>query len=1127
MLAPYEIEFTKGNIYMAEYLLPKLSQNAAIVPTTSGQWESKSITADELNNLANGLEVAQGRNRPTSIDSIPDVWARPIFFKMALYASTGNHFDAELHRKIKGEWRAILAMLALKDARHLNITVDHVNLGDGGAIENTLLTLAPKDSATGNVNDWQNIYVISYNGKTLAITSPTTLISAAADYSTELAGQITAPWSRDGKYLADPVPNLTPVELSGLQQWLGNLLRGLHNYIPPDVQITNATCQKLFETLQDYLDDVNGRLRAHPVAAGIGVIPAGLGMPIGISQYLDYKVQVPPPNPANSTVLLQPSRSSTPLLILSPEMLDKISTHYGINKHSLFVLPGLTADNVNDDSLNGNRQMIGNVSIAPAQWRRPEEFFTDNLAVFRNPQVFKCVRQAHGSDNLSAQNLSVILPLKKEILEYLAPEEIIQRFHIERVGADFKVTFNFPLHGVDGRPMNYTAEKRYTAGKIFLIGTAIPVIEMWPNFKRENWNKYYLYYENVEAQNNVHSVGKDFFYVYPYAYGKNIAGQTPTQGLQNLYAARLFGFPEALICTLNWTNNGMEPAHYVDVGFLILEEPKTVPVNFGTNWNVGIDFGTSSTMLYKKVNDNRPSPLELQPNLFQVTNSGDLRNRTYRNFIPSSTEDQQAGSFLSIFQMLKPIVNGVPINPLQDGNIYWLLSADGPDAEDFRNNTGNITANLKWSSDTAGKMKVTAYIQQICLQILAEAAQNGVNELSWNFSYPTAFSATQQSDFINACQMAVDDALLDTGFLMNTPITDRTESEASAYYFSNVGGAKLAGGSICLDIGAGTTDLSVVSGAPAKIVYHTSLPFAGRHLFRSIYKNYSLFANTQMTFGAMNEEQKNSLIDADIRKKSNAYLRNLVHITGKQDVEKALQIAQFATAGIFYYLGGLIGLLHSVGIYQEDTIPKIYIGGNGARIFSWICGGNLQPRSINLNPRMSVLNTVFNASSGLNGIFSIFLSHTPKAEVAQGMVDPVAMDGGFVFFDKRAIANSIFGDQGADQLIADSVFAGETFFLKNDSNPHKKTEFISAYDIKNGVTINDVQELDNFVAKFNSDHNIWSPHNKVTINARQRNDVKISVLGAYNSQIGRAEDQIFVEPVFILELKKFVEMLCP
>ena len=36
--------------------------------------------------------------------------------------------------------------------------------------------------------------------------------------------------------------------------------------------------------------------------------------------------------------------------------------------------------------------------------------------------------------------------------------------------------------------------------------------------------------------------------------------------------------------------------------------------------------------------------------------------------------------------------------------------------------------------------------------------------------------------------------------------------------------------------------------------------------------------------------------------------------------------------------------------------------------------------------------------------FSIFLSRMPKAEVAHGMVDPVAMDGGFVFFDKNAVA---------------------------------------------------------------------------------------------------------------------------
>ena len=511
---------------------------------------------------------------------------------------------------------------------------------------------------------------------------------------------------------------------------------------------------------------------------------------------------------------------------------------------------------------------------------------------------------------------------------------------------------------------------------IYLVNNA-PVIEIWPNFKRPGWQRYYLYYENSEAQNKRQEVGRDFFYVYPWAYeNENIAGDTPERGLANLYTARLSGFPEALICTVNHTAPGGINAKPVDMGFILLDEPEFVSTAMGQSWKIGIDFGTSSTMLYYRNGNNDPQPLILQSNLFQVTDSGLMRNRTYQNFIPSSTSDQQTGSFLSIFQLLNGKLfqrSNTQIRPLQDGNVFWLLAvAEGDDY--FRENSDNIDTNLKWSNDMKGRLKVAAYVKQICLQCLAEAAKNGVGNISWNFSYPTAFSAHQAMTFKSTCQSAVQETMQDFGFMPNLQPEYWQESKAVAYYFNELSGDYLSSGAICLDIGAGTTDISVISGYPSRIVYHTSLQFAGRYLFQSIYEHYDIFSPS-LDLKNLGKEQRNALIDADMRKYGDTYLYNLINITGRPDVQKVLQSAQFAVAGIFYYLGDLIKFLHEKGIYESDGVPDVYIGGNGARIFPWICGGKFS----NDNPYITVFQDMITNQSGLESPFGfrLILSNTP------------------------------------------------------------------------------------------------------------------------------------------------------
>lgn len=1110
-------------------LLPKLSTDAAIAPTMTGQWEDKSGLEGNrfLKGLSDSLVVAKDSKDIDNIDSIPDIWARPILFRMALFSSRG--FDSGLCKKVLGEWRAILAMLALQDTRHLRLTVDAVHLNQSGQLGKIFSMLAPQDSASviGHAAKatWNDIYVISYNGVPLAVTSPATLVTAAADYSNTLAGQFTEPWSNDGRHLIDPVPHLMPNELGGLHLWLKNLKDNLNQTIPADIKTNNETCNQLFQVLDDYIQDVFNQAGGVFNAVGT-LVPAGLNMHIGLFKLLDQKIQPPPldiNDSTNSAVRLRTSKEregAKPLLLISPKMLQELAISRGLSPAQLIVWPGITASNIKEQSLTGDRTMLDGVPLGKAEWRRPEEFFTDRLVIHAGGNALKGVLKVPGSEILSKEDMSVILPLRQEILDYFTPQEIVHNFRIEKVGNDIKAQFTFPISGINGAGAEYRVEKSYPMQEVIYLTLNVPVIEIWPNFKRPGWQKYYLYYENSEAQNKTQEAGRDFFYVYPWAYGNNIAGDTPNRGLANLYTARLSGFPEALICTVNHQTDGA-----IYAGLVLLDEPANVPAQMGQSWQIGIDFGTSSTMLFYRNGTNTPQPLALQPNLFQVTDSGGLRARTYRNFIPSSTADQQVGSFLSIFQLLNGnlLNNKLPnIRPLQDGNVFWLLSADGDDAEDFRNNSGRIDANLKWRADQVSRLKVAAYVKQICLQSLAEAAKNEVGAISWNFSYPTAFSADQSITFETTCKNAVQEAVQDSGFATNnnqvTTPEYWPESKANAYYFRKLGGDNFAGGAVCLDIGAGTTDVSIISGQPANVVHHTSLQFAGRYLFQSLYNHYNIFAPS-LDINGMDKEKRDALIDADMRKYSKDYLYALTNMTGRIDVKEALQRAQFAVAGIFYYLGGLVKILHEKDIYQGDDVPDIYVGGNGSRIFPWICGGEFSED----NDYLKVFKNMLATTSGLSSDygFRLVLSDMPKVEVARGMIEDKPHNHE-QFFDAHQQAIDLFGEEeGQDLLIANSVFAGDDFIIKGE--PRKKTEFISAYDIKEGIRIKKVDELRSFTEKFNKNQYIWG--GKIDISDRQFARVAKTVQGSYAQQVGNDPQNIFVEPVFILELKGIMALL--
>ena len=563
----------------------------------------------------------------------------------------------------------------------------------------------------------------------------------------------------------------------------------------------------------------------------------------------------------------------------------------------------------------------------------------------------------------------------------------------------------------------------------------------------------------------------------------------------NRFTAKLEEFPDYLIVTYN-------PPPYIgkapfEVGAILLNKPKLIDGNADLSWKIGVDFGTSSTMVFYSENENPPRPLNLNPHLFQVTTSGGARAQTYRHFIPSQIPPRADGSFLSIFHLLNT-GDLKEILPLIDGHVFLLSSENTRVFEQF---AAQIDANLKWQDEDRQRRKVAAYIKQICLQASAEATFNGADDVQWNFSYPTAFSQAQKISFQEICREAVD----------GTP-NFWAESKAAAYHFNKLDGkaGNFAQGAICVDIGAGTTDISVISGEPPRIVYHTSIRYAARQLFKPIYDNYELFAGEKISGKFSDETQRQAVIDADMREHSDKYLADLKFKTGKDDIKNVLQAAQFATAGLFHYLGELIKVLHDYGHYREEKIPYVFVGGNGARIFKWLAGG----AQIDGNIYLNVLEKIFVAASGLEGYkkFNLHLSPQPKIEVAAGMiVERPANDE--EFFDEDRINREMFGE--ADDIIYSAVLAGADFVQGGDNQ--SAGAFISAHDISEGITVNTLREFKIFVDRFNKAQKLWSEG--ISFDAEE-------LIGDANNffvdKKGRDVKKLLVEPIFIAELKIYL-----
>ena len=1060
---------------MPIHLLPRLKKDYTVKEfDNAGIWEKQDSVV--LESISESLDVADTKIASAEVDSIPSMWARPLLFEMALYEDDTNH---PIHKRILGEWRGLLAMLALKEWCDFDLTIEQININDMGNPPDAndflkaLQKLIPKDALDGKTT-WETLNIILFNEKPIGITSPTTLVCTSVNYSGRISG---VPWF-NGKFLDNPVPKLNSFEKDAVAGWL----KHLYEYT---MQIPDGNKLKAC---------INGLLSAFMNELGGGTaVPTFSNTGIGLTQDL-FKCMNNPVEPRDlpSSVELIPSKNKQPktkLLILD----SSIPEVWGVEPQNVLVWKGKTLATTQSFSGDPKLALPKNVHL-----RSQQDFFTDKLFVINQEKAFHqhstLVTKGSGDLNFNGVPVTPILPISQELLTYLDVSDLNERITFDQQNKSVVVSLRLTLSGIDPKNRDLVISKEYGTANVNSISTG-PVLAIWPNLRTPDWKAYYTYFTTANY---------DTFYAKPFlAAGEKSDPQTFSDNRGNVEKeiTKTERFPEAMLCEYNG----------IQAGVLLISVPEERLSVDGTDWTVGVDFGTSSTTVYNRKGDADPQPVAFNDRLLCITDPPYLQPSMFYNDFLSPERKQTP--FFSLFQKLG---DREPDEPLLDGHIYFLAGyKELPAAK-------NIVHGLKWSKSAIDREHLKVFLKQLCLQCAAEAIDDGATGINWNFSHPLAFTERDRGLFEriweeigSACERAI-------GLSQQVVTPAQSESVVTAKFFASTlqnphatGG--FTSGAVCIDIGGETSDISIWQGN--ELYWQTSLRFAGRHIFLNLLRENPKFLEN---FGADNgdiellekasrgeNDEFYAQADAVIQDKGQEWLDKLATISDEPIIQPFVQLISLGVAGLLYYVGLLLAYLSEEKTDFNSEIPSIYIGGNGSKILDWMAVGSFNHDTIASRCRTNLKHVIRKASGfDSDNNRGIEVSRSPKEEAAYGLVagkPELKLDG--TQFD---------------------ILAGERFV--EDGIDYEWTEILTAERLRNRLTIskNNLEQIQNFLDSFNAglgaEINMRVDLDETlsgeTHGSAAVKDVIFEELEKVFQDFRDAEpEDISVEPLFILALK--------
>ena len=917
--------------------LPKLRDDHQVpsIPRP-GSWERHPTAV--LEQIGNGLDTAVDPDY-FDVDSIPDIWARPLLFEMALYDESHP-----IHEKILGEWRGLASLIALSDWKDYSLEIKSVDLSRSSAeFAGIAEEHAPERSIAPDTT-WTELQVIYCYGKPVGITSPTTLFATAVRY--EARG---VEWF-NGRFLCDPMRKrvqpgkvedvLNDREKNAVAHWLKELRQDIQSH--PGPKQNSKTWDSLLGVIHDFEDDLGGvqsRLRTKRDAFNVTTSD--------IFRYLDNVPRPPAPSLDASDVQLVGTRAGdenrNEILMIDSE----IARQWQVDPNQVTVYGIKTLSDVRHEE--GGRGQLDGSNLPGAEWRRAEDFFTDHLYVVRGSEVFNPESVQHVKGQTKVKDADALPPVKPELLKYFEAEDLAERIEIMGRGeGTYSVRLTLPLSGRDGRSDVHLEREYEKAEIVYLDG--IPILEVWPGFASDTETRYYGFFD-----------GERSFYVDPIPEPVDRREKEMQHGEIGQSHYEMDRFPEAFRCY------GAESQEVA--GLLLLKEPETVS-STGDTWRVGVDFGTTNTTVYVNRGDG-PEPVSFADRLRPITLPPDQTRLTGVNgwFLPPC---EQKTPFPTLYQDLHDQKSGAGSAPkaLLDGHIFYVNEVSYSGYKQNELNTEEIYSDLKWSDNPEDRKLIESFLDQLARQIRVEARAHKVSDIEWSYSVPTSFSESQRSSIRRIWNKIIDDSA-----------QEKTESLSTAAYFLDAQEAPMATGAICIDIGGASADIAIWQNYEMRL--QTSVLLAGREILtKAIQAAPEKFADI---FGET-PSKNTAVLEATLVREEEKLLDNLVSYGGTEAVQELRQHIALGVSCILYYVGLLIRYLIDRDRFQPDGgLPDLYLGGNGAKMLHWLENGQFDDRGAFGDLFERVLTKATGLEEGQLGI-QIAPMEKMKHEVAYGLV---------------------------------------------------------------------------------------------------------------------------------------------
>lgn len=329
------------------------------------------------------------------------------------------------------------------------------------------------------------------------------------------------------------------------------------------------------------------------------------------------------------------------------------------------------------------------------------------------------------------------------------------------------------------------------------------VTALWPRFKMDNWQKYYIFHQSATGAR----VGGGETYSIEPEVKAELEYSFLTEDVGALKYIVLNAWPQTWIL---WQKDAA--GNRSAIGYFLTRAIIAANQVPGRVYKAAIDFGTSSTMLYGGISGDHPGPIEgdhIWSLPIFAPNKVDSAAAIFRYFIPPTNTVTTVAPLQSILA-----IENQDQAPVFSGNwTYFQQAAESLSRKTLPERFA-IHSNLKWDP-VEGQLYTSSFLLMVAYYVALEARACGCSTLDTVISYPSAMTGWRNYVQKIDGQMGIACEIANITLLDHHAVTDRrvpwrsrtiTESCAVAQRTSQNHRAT----QFCsIDIGGGTSDIFI------------------------------------------------------------------------------------------------------------------------------------------------------------------------------------------------------------------------------------------------------------------------------------------------------------------------------